>query len=296
MNLEFRRLFHPINVSNGKTVFVVRVNRSWIGPHRVIFQGHDKFYARNSAGKYSLDTAELRIAFTLSDTLVDRIKRFRTERVAELLAGNTAIPFVNGAKTMLHVVPLEAFSPSMRVDIHSIRDPLLKLRPIGSLDYGQRINLDGLLMISHIDRRRPPVSYVQLYRNGVVEAVEGFLMNYEAVIPSVQLEGELLEHLPRYLDVLKELGISLPILVFLSFTGTKGLRMSVDLMRNPNAIINPDRYVIDRDVLLLPESRIDSYDTDPEDILRPLFDLLWNACGFERSLNFEKNGRWIHRR
>src|SRR5437868_8746080 len=27
-------------------VFVVRVEGSWVGPHRVIFKGHDKFYAR----------------------------------------------------------------------------------------------------------------------------------------------------------------------------------------------------------------------------------------------------------
>jgi len=31
-------------------VLVVRSERSWIGPHRVVLKGHDKFYARNSAG------------------------------------------------------------------------------------------------------------------------------------------------------------------------------------------------------------------------------------------------------
>lgn len=30
---------------------IVRTERSWIGPHRVVFKGCDKFYARNSAGK-----------------------------------------------------------------------------------------------------------------------------------------------------------------------------------------------------------------------------------------------------
>ena len=57
---------------NGKLpILIVRCEQSWIGPHRVIFKGHDKFYARNSAGKYPMDVSELRSAFTLANSLPD---------------------------------------------------------------------------------------------------------------------------------------------------------------------------------------------------------------------------------
>jgi predicted HTH transcriptional regulator len=53
-----------VTFQDGRKVPIIRIERSWIGPHRVVFKGHDKFYARNSTGKYPLDFNELRLAFT----------------------------------------------------------------------------------------------------------------------------------------------------------------------------------------------------------------------------------------
>jgi predicted HTH transcriptional regulator len=50
----------------GKRVLILRMDRSWSGPHRVVFQQSDRFWGRNSSGKYPLDVNELRAAFTLS--------------------------------------------------------------------------------------------------------------------------------------------------------------------------------------------------------------------------------------
>src|SRR5216683_7744695 len=60
-----------IPCSGGLKSLVIRVDRSWTGPHRVVFKGHDKFYGRNSAGKYPLDVNELRGAFTLSGSTTE---------------------------------------------------------------------------------------------------------------------------------------------------------------------------------------------------------------------------------
>ena len=85
---------HKVPVDDEGIAIIIRVSKSWAGPHRMIFQGHDKFYARNSGGKYVLDTMELRAAFSLSDTLVDKIKHFRVERIAALMADHTPLPFL----------------------------------------------------------------------------------------------------------------------------------------------------------------------------------------------------------
>lgn len=47
---------------------------------------------------------------------------------------------------------------------------------------------------------------------------------------------------------------------------------------------------IDRDYLLLPEIVIDGFSADSATILCPMFDLVWNASGFDRSFNFDANG------
>ena len=40
-----------IPLENMKIILIIYIPRSWALPHRVIFGGHSKFYARNSAGK-----------------------------------------------------------------------------------------------------------------------------------------------------------------------------------------------------------------------------------------------------
>ena len=55
-------------------------------------------------------------------------------------------------------------------------------------------------------------------------------------------------------------------------------------------------HTIDRDILLLPEIVIESYDVIAKDILRHCFDSIWNACGFPRSLNYDDTtGEWVGR-
>lgn len=48
----------PIPVSSDRAVILIRVSKSWNAPHRVTFASHDKFYARNSAGKHPMDLDE----------------------------------------------------------------------------------------------------------------------------------------------------------------------------------------------------------------------------------------------
>lgn len=67
--------------SASRKLLVIRIEKSWIGPHRVIFRGHDKFYARTSAGKFPLDVTQLRSAFLQSATLSEQINGFRLDRI-----------------------------------------------------------------------------------------------------------------------------------------------------------------------------------------------------------------------
>jgi len=50
---------------------------------------------------------------------------------------------------------------------------------------------------------------------------------------------------------------------------------------------------IDRDVLYLSETEISDLSANAYDICRPLFDVIWNAAGFPRSLNFDDQGNWV---
>ena len=53
---------------------------------------------------------------------------------------------------------------------------------------------------------------------------------------------------------------------------------------------------IDRSPVFLPDIEITTLDADPLKLLRPWCDTLWQACGTERSFNFDQQGNWRERR
>ena len=282
----------PVPLSNSKTALVIRVYKSWISPHRVRYQGHDKFYSRNSGGKYPLDVAELRIAFNLSETITERIRNFRQDRISNIFANETPVPLPNNAKIVLHLIPIISFSPAQSYDIGKIASHHEKMVPMYSSGWSHRYNLDGFLTYS-VDRNGLTHSYVQLFRNGIIEAVETSMLEpneHGLYIPSGVYEQELIGSLHQYLSLLETLTVEPPIFVFLTLLGVKGYRMGTDRSSRGH-----EHHAIDRDTILLPEIPIDSYQVVAEDVLKPCFDSIWNACGFPRSLNYSSDGKWVGR-
>lgn len=288
------KIIKPVELSNSKTALIIRVPKSWINPHRVSFKGHDKFCSRSTNGKYPLDVAELRVAFNLSETITERIRKFREDRISNIFADETPMPFYDNPQIVLHLIPIISFSPAQSYDIGKIASHPEKMRPIFCSGWNHRYNLDGFLTYSEGQKGKSH-SYVQLFKNGIVEAVEGLLLQpgEELSIPSIRYEKELIISLRNYLSVLKTLNVELPVFIFLTLLGVKGYSMSVAIDRKDFSI--DEVHPIDRNVLFLPEVVIESYDVIPEDILRPCFDSIWNACGFPRSENYNDAGKWVEK-
>lgn len=275
----------------GKKVLVIRVERSWTGPHRVTFSAHDKFYGRNSAGKYPLDVNELRSAFTFSNTVTERIRAFRADRIISLSNNETPIPFVDDPRIVLHCIPVESFAGQLQYDILQFnQDPRL-LMPMASSSWDRRLNLDGIVVFGG---GNPAHTYTQLYRTGVIEAVQGSVLAHEhegkLIIPSISYEQYIFQYLPHCFQVLQRIGANVPVVVALSLIGTRGLEMSVDRFGFEVS------YPIDMDRLILPETVVYDFSMPVGRILKPMFDLVWNACGQPASKNFDAEGHWVNRR
>ena len=165
----------PITLKNTRVVLIIRVPRSWISPHRVTYQGHDKFYSRSSNGKYPLDVAELRTAFNLSETIIERIRKFSLDRISKILANETPVPFYDTPKIVLRIIPIISFNPVQNYDIKKIASRPGIFKPMFCSGWNNRYNLDGFLSYSG-GRNDKSHSYVQLFRNGIIESVEGLLL------------------------------------------------------------------------------------------------------------------------
>jgi hypothetical protein len=261
-----------------------------MGPHRVVFQGHDKFYGRNSAGKYPLDVNELRAAFTLSSTVAERIRAFRTDRIIALGNNQTPVPFTDTPKIVLHCIPLESFAAQPQYNILPFYEDPMRLGPMGTTRWDQRLNLEGVVSFG---THNPCHTYTQLYRNGIIEVVQGNILAHEhqgqLTIPSISYEQYVFKYLPTCFRVLREMGSGAPVSVALTLIKTRGLIMSVDAF-------NLERgYPIDSEMLILPETLVLDLSTPPGKVLKPMFDLVWNACGFPSSRNFDTEGNWVTR-
>jgi hypothetical protein len=99
---------HFIGQFDRGPVLLLRVPRSWNGPHMVQFRNQTHFYSRNSTGRHPLDIREIKAAFLLNDGLAARIARFRDERLGKILSGETPVPLLphHTVKAVVHVFPL----------------------------------------------------------------------------------------------------------------------------------------------------------------------------------------------
>ena len=270
-------------LSNSKYVILIEIGQSWISPHRVILKGHDKFYSRTSIGKFPMDVNELKLAFTITENIAEKIRNFRIDRISSISTGSTA------PKAVIHLIPLNSFSkgeynlPSLPNDWRIIS----KLIPMWCYSHGCHYNADGLRVFCH--PRDQFGSYVQLFREGIIEAtVVSYSNNNEKNIHSIYNEEEIVSYISQYLEVLNELNVDTPIFIFLTLTGVKGYKMP---RRSSN--LSTDETKIDRDVLLLTNVVLENYDNKVENLLKPIFDAMWNACGFEKSDKYDKKGEWI---
>lgn len=276
----------PIFLSNNRVVIVFWIPRSFSQPHMTTFKNASKFYSRNSAGKYQLDVGELRTAFTLSQNITDRIRSFRHQRLDMVLSGETPINMNPGAKIVLHIIPIGAFNSASNFDVASLQQQ--NPSPLSGTGWDFRYNFDGFLCFTNT-----LYSYTQTFRNGIIEAVDAFILepkesnNLSRNIPSIQYEKKVIQKLSEYISVQKKLGAEPPFLIMLSLLDVKGYSISVS-----SGCMLDRVHQIDRNNLLMPEVMVENFDFDPHKLMKPIFDAVWNACGYPGSQNYDDSGNW----
>lgn len=268
-------------------IIVIRIPRSFASPHMVTFQKTSRFYSRNSAGKYPLDVTEIRSAFALSEALPERIRNFRYERISKVIADETPILLSSGPKIILHLLPIASLDPVTQIDISSIKQRSVPA-PIGTTGWNYRYNFDGFLHYSNSTQGEATYAYLQVFRSGAIESVYVFSEHPQKIIPSQWYEEKLILALQQYLIAEMDFGLSPPFFIMLSLIGVKGYELSTKrINRFPLT-----SYGIDRDVLLLPDVFVEEYAVKAADILRPLFDAIWQSAGWDCCKNYDKDGNW----
>ena len=277
-----------VSLQNNRSAFVLHIPKSFAAPHMVEFRKHTWFYSRNSAGKYRLDVDQLRAAFVQAEELSEQFRQYRLSRLGRIIADQAPISLGGIPKLVVHVVPFNAFDPSVLYDPVELARDQGRLIPIHGYSSGSRYNFDGYLNFA---TRGTTPEYVQMFRNGCIEAVDTDILEEVDArhIPIEYLENQLFGAVPKYLAHLESVGVVPPLALMVSLLGVAGRTMP-PLRRG--SLRWRETYPVDRDELIIPEVIIDSFTDDLTKIMKPVLDAIWNAVGFPRSMSYDDEGNW----
>lgn len=288
---------HAVKLAAGGAIIILEIGRSWAGPHMVTYKGSSRFFARNSAGKYQLDVQEIRAAFLGTVSAAERFRAFRTDRIAKVLSDDLGFGLVGPTATVLHVAPMSAFSIGATASLDQMRRSGAEktFRPIYSGGWSDRVTFDGYMRYSETNRDPARMkSCVQVFRNGCIEAIDAVMLTAQGDpprqgVPTGIYEHKIAEALGGYLNYAIGIGLEPPFFAALTMVEVEGYILFI------NGYWGDSMRPIDREHLFFPEILIEDPAQTPTQILKPTFDALWNACGFDRSLNYNDAGEWAPR-
>lgn len=285
----FEPYYFHLSDSN-KIILIIKVPKSWRGPHRVKMNGKKDFYLRIKNKSEPMDVEDLRNSFNLSETLFERIKQFRENRISDLYINNTPIPFVDGAKLVIHLIPLNAFNPGQLIDINSNLEYLNQITYVGAHGFSTTFNMDGIISYTSDFIDEQSYSYVQFFRNGILEIVYGHEILDNARrrhISAIYNESHIVNSISRNIQLFNEIGVQMPFYIFISLLNAKDFEMPTNNPFGERRI--PKIY---KDIFMLPEVLLNSYEANIGDSLRNSFNVVWNAFGRDKSPNYDENGQW----
>nr|MDO8119457.1 hypothetical protein [Candidatus Sigynarchaeota archaeon] len=246
-----------------------------------------------------------------SSSLIDqdqktRIDTFINERVELVRSSRIQIPHFGFAseRIVLHLFPLNSikslklFSPEMKREIQLCY-------PIGFSKVDKlSSNAEGLEANSSIQEGdRFWVGHVQLYKDGVFESVSCVKTYTDYVkernIDYLRIEAfetDCVSGLGRFLNLYSRIGISPPLVLIFTLINFRSFKLVFYKDSKPYYEAYKKEVVQSFDkeskVLTFAPILLDNFAARPDVILRPIFDQIWNTCGFTHSLSYDDTGNW----
>lgn len=272
-------------------VLILHIPKSWNAPHMVTFKGTSRFWGRSNASKFQMGVDDIQKAFLAPDQLFNTLREFRFTRLGKIETNEGPCVLNDQPKMVLHLVPLNFQNPARALSAAELFSNTAKFPPLVHNGWSGRYNFDGYLSYWQTDAKLGVLGYTQAFRNGIIEGVDAFHIREDKsrgkVLYSVTYEETILARTADYLRTMRELGVELPIVAMVSFLNVKGFRLGVGAMR-----LWQEADAIDREQLIIPEVLIESFDAKLNSVFRPVFDFVWNACGFDKCYDYDEAGNW----
>lgn len=262
--------------SDSDMVMTIKVPKSISRPHAVNDGNKDNFYIRHSNGITNMSLDDLRREILAGASYQSDIKRLRQERLGMIMSNEYVRPLQDGAKLILHIVPLWSLEFGNAIDITKLnryrgKDPF---KPISGGSYGVAYCADGEFKYSIPHNKSYVESCVMVMRTGILEAIDVRMMNLlpeeKGVYQWCEIEKQIYKKLNDYSSVLEELDIPKPWYISFAIVNGKGYWTTSYGQDSEELYSN---YIQATDVVLNDGQEI-------KDIIKPAFDSLANAFGY----------------
>ena len=284
---------------NGNIILAISIPKSWNSPHRI---GNGFFYARNSIGAYPMSVEEIRKSISAGSTTLELAREYVAKRVGLIQKSRGSLRLDSGRPTtIIHSIPSVAFEPSSLFDLRTQAPRLDTITPLGSSSFSKGFNSDGYIWGGQYAFGGTSVrgNYTQLFRNGIFEGVENKWIEQD--IPATGIEQAICQTFREYLHSYELLGLDCPVLMNVTFFNVTNLKIRKEWgYPEPTEVFE----TVLSDPLFLPEIYLQEPRRIPKalgesvasvsemgSLLRPTFDALWQAFGYQGSPNFS-TGVW----
>ena len=256
-----------------KSILIIFLAKSANGPHAVKSAGKLSYsvYARNDAGKYPLDYMQITQQILQTKSVYDLLKTHHREKVQKIFSDIEPINLIAGSKIILTLSPLDQ---SHTLNPKTFQDEALQCSLLYTTPRNSLFNIDGLLVIGAPTRYNSVFSYNLFYRNGGIESVASIAGSEDEIFPATATKRKIKATLESFLKFQQSHlpGQSVLQISFIHVEGKRipGNEIWEDLNENKG---------FDRPIIHLPEAIVPTNISDINEVLNPLFDILWQAAG-----------------
>lgn len=271
----------PVELSDGSNIaIVISVPKSYARPHSFWDGNKDEFFMRYANGITYMDIDDLRKEFLYANSIQDKIRQFRRDRISMIIANECVGDLGNKAKIVFHVIPEWSFELGNNIDLMKLRNNA-SFRPISGNGWDYRYNADGYCIYRSNSQTKMIKEYTQMFHNGIIEAVEIRLMSKDGekqVYEWSQMQLACIRALIEYGNIMERLHIPKPWHILATILNAKDYVATYGW----GELSLP----IERDLVYSLDG-LCTEDVQMKEALRPVFDSLSNAFGFEKSFAFE---------
>lgn len=276
---------NPLTVDE-KNVLVIGISKTLGLPTMVTFNETNKFYRRRNTGKYPVDVYELNQMFMQNQILKESAERFRLQRIENVRAGKVFPSLAIDTSFFIHIIPF-SFQNEQTLDLTNAHrmDLTQIMRPIHLDAWDTMFNIDGFATWSGMNHSEI-ISYDQLFRNGIYEVYTSDLFEKFTLIlrnnqEQLRLSGSsfiplVLRKIKDGLTVLNKFQVEPPFIIAISMLGVKG---GVIFSSQTRGWSRP--FLIDE--VYLPPILIPTFEADIYKLLKPTFDIIWQAVAESQS-------------